>query len=358
MDKDLRALLSRRQALSLLAAAAGTSAIAAVTGRSVFAAGAAKPQFPKGAIIRTLLKDVTPESLGGGSVLFHEHLSMKYPLHAETHYTDDVAMMIDEVRAAGKAGISCIVDGGHPDMDRKLDALQRIAKATNVAIVASGGYYMQSSYPPEIATMSVDEIADMLVQQAKNEHLGAYGEIGQEGGVLTADEKKVFQAVAKAHLRTGLPIFTHNAYFGKRTDPPVPKDSALRQLDVLEEAGVDPRHVAIGHVCCLDDPKAEVAQQLAKRGAFVGFDRVTIRIVPDSERVTMIMAMLDAGYADNVLISSDFSSERSLKSKGGAGLAQAKTVFGPMLLQAGMPEAALHQIMVDNPRRFLAFVPK
>jgi predicted metal-dependent phosphotriesterase family hydrolase len=28
-----------------------------------------------------------------------------------------------------------------------------------------------------------------------------------------------------------------------------------------------------------------------------------------------------------------------------------------MLLKAGLPEALLHRILVDNPRRFLAFVP-
>jgi phosphotriesterase-related protein len=177
--------------------------------------------------------------------------------------------------------------------------------------------------------------------------------------VLTDDEKKVFQAVAKAHLRTGLPIFTHNAYTGTRPTPnPVPPDAALRQLDVLEGAGARPEHIAIGHVCCLDDPKADVAQQLARRGVFVGFDRVTIPIVPDAERVVMIMAMIDAGHADHVLISSDFAVANSLRKNGGVGLSQAATVFGPMLLKAGVSEGVLHHILVDNPRRFLAFVPR
>jgi phosphotriesterase-related protein len=217
---------------------------------------------------------------------------------------------------------------------------------------------MQRTYPPEIAGKSSDQIAEELARDAAAQRLGAFGEIGQQGGVLTDEEKKVFQAVAKAHLRTGLPVFTHNAYTGTRTMAnPVPHDAALRQLDVLEGAGAKASRLAIGHVCCLDDPKAEVAQQLAKRGAFVGFDRVTIPIVPDAERVVMIMAMVEAGYADHVLLSSDFAVVNSLKKNGGAGIGQAATVFGPMLLKAGLPEATLHRILVDNPRRFLAFVP-
>jgi phosphotriesterase-related protein len=302
---------------------------------------------------------VSPDALGGGPVLFHEHLSMRYPPQVKEHFTDDVAMMVEETRAAGMEGIACIVDGGHPDMSRSLDALKRIASESGVPIVASGGYYMQRTYPPGIATRSADQIADDLIREATDQHLGAFGEIGQQGGVLTDDEKKVFQAVAKAQARTGLPIFTHNAYTGVRQAPvAVPMDSALRQLDVLENAGASLTHVAIGHVCCLDDPKAVLAQQLAKRGVFVGFDRVTIPIVPDAERVVMIMAMVDAGFADRVLISSDFAVASSLKKNGGAGLAQASTVFGPMLLKAGLPERVLHGILVDNPRRFLAFVPR
>jgi phosphotriesterase-related protein len=347
-------VMNRRELLALMSA----SAVTATALRGANALAAAPATFPKGAIVRTLLKDVSPDTLGGGAVLFHEHLSMKYPLQAPQHFTDDVAMMVEEVRAAAKDGISCIVDGGHPDMDRKLAALQRIAAESGMPIVASGGYYMQRTYPSDIATKSADQIADDLVRDAKSQRLGAFGEIGQQGGVLTDDEKKVFQAVAKAQARTGLPIFTHNAYFGSRANPPVPMDSALRQLDVLEAAGAKPAQIAIGHMCCLDDPKAEIAQQLAKRGVFVGFDRVTIPIVPDANRVVTIMAMVEAGYADHVLISSDFSAENALKKKGGPGLAQTKTVFAPMLLAAGMPEATLQRILVDNPRRFLAFVPK
>ena len=361
------ARFDRRGALRLLGATAGAGALS-VFGRHADALAAivqgtgprsSAVAFPNGAIIRTLLKDVSPDSLAGGPVLFHEHLSMHYPPQATQHFTDDVAMMVEEVRAAAKEGVACIVDGGHPDMTRSLDALKRIATESAMPVVGSGGYYMQRTYPPEIATQSADQIAESLVREATDQHLGAFGEIGQQGGVLTDDEKKVFQAVAKAQVRTGLPIFTHNAYTGVRSTPnPVPQDAALRQLDVLEGAGATPGHLAIGHVCCLDDPKALVAQQVARRGAFVGFDRVTIPIVPDAERVVMILAMVDAGYADRVLISSDFAVAASLKKNGGAGLAQASTVFGPILLEAGLSEALLHQMLVDNPRRFLAFVPK
>src|ERR1043165_1841133 len=69
MSKLLSQQLTRRQALEVL----GLSAAATVLSREVFAQ---EPTFPKGAIIRTVLKDYAPEELAGGATLFHEHMSI------------------------------------------------------------------------------------------------------------------------------------------------------------------------------------------------------------------------------------------------------------------------------------------
>ena len=346
--------ITRRELLALIGAGAG-AAFAQRGGSNV-------------PVIRTLLKDIKPEDLSGPT-LFHEHLSIRYPLTkamAEAQgrptpptFSDDVDLVVEETKLAKEDGVVCIVDGGHPDMDRDLATLRRVANESGVHIVASGGFYMQRNYPPEVAAKSADQLAEDLARDAKAQRLGAFGEIGQQGPTLTDDEKKVFTAVGKAQAKTGLPVFTHNPYTGMRaTDPPVPMDAALKQLDVLEAAGADPRHVAIGHVCCLNDVKAEIPKQLAKRGVFVGFDRVGLPIVPDAQKVTTILAFLEAGYVDQLLLSSDFASARGLKKNGGPGIAQTVTVFGPMLTKAGVSEATLRKILVDNPRRFLAVTPK
>ena len=69
-------------------------------------------------------------------------------------------------------------------------------------------------------------------------------------------------------------------------------------------------------------------------------------------------ALLEAGHGDRLLLSSDFSSPRGLKKNGGGGLGQAVTVFGPLLRDAGVGEPVLRQIFEENPKRFLAFVPR
>ena len=359
MSSD-RAPLTRREALRLLSAAAGAGVLAGLSALPRRLAAAeplttvtATPQ--QAPIIRTLAGDLAPSGVPAGTILFHEHLSIQLGPNPSFH--SDVELMIDEVRGARADGVSLIVDGGHPDMRRDLRALQRIAREGGMPIVASGGYYMQRTYPPEIGSQSVEQVADGLVTEALRDRLGAFGEIGQQDGVLTADERKVHQAVALAHVRTGIPVFTHNAYSIRR--PEVPRDTALRQLDIYEEAGADLNNICIGHVCCLDDPRAEVAIELARRGAYVGFDRVTLNgTMPDENRVVMAMAMIEAGQASKLLLSSDFYSRPALKANGGPGLAQTETVFGAMLLDAGLDRETLRGILDDNPRRFLTFAPR
>src|SRR5262249_15854302 len=154
---------------------------------------------------------------------------------------------------------------------------------------------------------------------------------------ITADERKVFRAVGKAHVATNLSIFTHTGIPGK---------SALEQLDILEDAGVKPEHVVIGHLGNLVANMEYVHKAICRRGAFVGLDRQGGG--NDAQQVPMVMALIEAGFADHLMFSADASS----------GYSKTLTVFLPRLKAAGVSDDVLHHIMVDNPRRFLAFVPK
>jgi phosphotriesterase-related protein len=339
---DRSAGFTRREVIQLLGGAAG---LGVLTGCADFGDPAA------GAIIRTVRGDISPDAINGVT-LFHEHLSIRMSPDRPSA-TDDVENIIREIRVAASEGVGCIVDGGHRDLGRNLDAVIRVANETDVHIVACTGYYMESFHQPEVATSSEDQIAEGLIADAARYRLGAYGEIGQSSNAaeMTANERKVFRAVGKAHLGTGLPVFTHNAY---GTGENVTPDQGLRQLDVLESVGMSPENIVIGHACCLDDPSASVLIEIAERGAFVGFDRVTGGRVGDPQKVVTIMAFLEAGHADKLLISSDYTGNRSERRPG---YGNSITVFGPLLREAGIDEDVLGTIQRDNPRKFLAFVP-
>jgi len=358
--------MTRRRALKLIGI--GATAGAALP-RAALAQG---PAFQKGAIIRTLLKDIAPEDLSGGATLFHEHMSLAPdfldrfraaaaaaraanglppaaaparaggagaagpPNPVPPDPMRDVALMTEELSATRRAGVACVVDAGHPDMGRDLSFVRQASMRSGMPIVAGAGFYSQPFYPKEISTMGEEQIVQALIRQADDDPAGVFGEIGSWDEITTV-ERKVFRAVGKAHLATNLPIITHTGIPGK---------AALEQLDILEDGGVKPEKVVIGHLGNLNDPNVVVHRAICRRGAFIGFDRQGGG--NDAQQVPMIMTLIDAGFADHLLFSGDAS----------RGYGRVMTNFIPRLKMAGANDAVLRRIMVDNPRRFLAFVPK
>ena len=355
--------MTRREAFARLAVGAAAAALPET-------AFAQTPSFAKGAIIRTLLKDYAPEDLAGGALLFHEHLSLApdfiarfFAANAATRAANamptrngapaagqggtppapagpdpmrDVNLMVEELAVAKREGVGCIVDAGHPDMGRDMAFLRQVATKASVPIVVGGGFYSQPFYPKEIATMSEEQIVQAIIRQVDADTVGVFGEIGS-WDEITADERKVFRAIGRAHVATNIPIFTHTGIPGK---------SALEQLDILEDAGVKPEHIVIGHLGNLVDADVYVHRAICRRGAFVGFDRQGGN--NDALQVPMVMTLIDAGYADHLMFSADTF----------RGYGKTLTVFLPKLKAAGASDEVLHRITVDNPRRFLAFIPK
>jgi phosphotriesterase-related protein len=248
----------------------------------------------------------------------------------------DPALMAQELIQARSEGVACIVDAGHPDSGRDLNFLRQASMRSGMPVVAGGGFYAQPWYPKEISTMSENQIVEALIRQADDDVLGAWGEIGS-WDEISADERKVFRAVGRAHVATNMPIFTHTGIPGK---------SALEQLDLLEDAGVNPNRVVIGHLGNLVDANVYTHKIVCRRGAYVGFDRQGGG--GDAAVVPMVLALIEAGYTDRLMFSADAM----------RGYGKTLTVFLPKLKAAGVSDEILHEITVNNSRRWLAFVPK
>jgi len=324
----MNSTMTRRDVLTLLAAAALPI----------------KPQGGK-AIIRTILRDVSPDEIDG-PILFHEHLSMR------SAWTDDLDLMAQEVAACKASGVRCIVDNGTIDLGRKIDALRAIATKSNMLIVASGGLHAGEDYPPEFAHKSPDEMADAMFRLATAERWGSIGEMGTANrSPIDPEERNGMLAAAKLQQRTGLPIVTHVSDGCARC--------ALDQLDLLESAGVKPDRIVIGHLNDIKDQPTVAPAAIAKRGAYVGFDHSGKPNDPRAdEYVKTIRTLLDAGFANRILLSSDFSSPKNLRKNGGPGIDMTITYFVPRLKRAGVDDRTLRTILVENPRRVLTFVPR
>src|ERR1700733_6651431 len=74
----------------------------------------------------------------------------------------DADLMSEELTAAKREGIVCIVDAGHPDMGRDINFLSQVSMKSGMPIVAGGGFYTQPFYPKELATMSEEQIGEAL----------------------------------------------------------------------------------------------------------------------------------------------------------------------------------------------------
>ena len=378
--------LSRRDAIGWLGSAAGLALIASCRGDAGQGTGdaetpdpvASELSFPDGAIIRAVLSDIDPRTLSTGATLFHEHVGGLYtspplpmrdptaeePSHPGEQDSEIIDLVVHELEAAAKDGLGCIVDAAVNRRDaQQRENLEAIATRSPMPIVIAGGYYQDLAllpYPPEISERSEAELADELSNDARTQRWGAFGEIASSEE-MQPDEQKVFRAVGTAHLRTGLPIFTHTPHHGC-----VP--CGFAQLDVLESQGVDPRHVCIGHLTDIkpdQDAGWQTHKAIAERGAFLGFDTVGHPLglaytpdIPEAQKVEMVLSILDAGYEDQLLLSADFYNAKELKANWGNGFSTVLVQFVPKLRHAGVTEETLHKILVDNPRRFLAFVPK
>ena len=256
-------------------------------------ASAQAPAFPKGAVIRTLFKDYAPEELRrGGATLFHEHLSLgpdfgdrfraaaaavlaaqgapptqrpagPPPAPASADPMRDVDLMAEELRSAQRDGVACIVDAGLEGAGTDLDFIRAAAMKSGLPVVKGAGFYTQPFYPQEVATMSEEQSCGRSCARPTTYPAGVFGEIGS-WDEMTAVERKVFRAVGKAHVATNLPIFTHTGIPGK---------AAIEQLDLLEDAGVNPNRICIGHLDNLVDnnlyvhePSAVAARLSASNG--------------------------------------------------------------------------------------------
>ena len=378
--------LTRREALGMLGAGTGLAFAAGCGGNSAPPAasgGAAMKEaagampdiaFPDGAVIRTILGDVDPASLAGGATLFHEHLDIRQgyavpppdpPRGLDEPLTGEAAeafveLVAEELRMAAADGLSCVVDAAiYRRSEQELEFLRQMSTRSGVAVVAAGAYW-RAPFPENIAAMNVDELTEHLIADARGQNWGAYGEVGTSME-MHETERTFLHAVSRAHHATNLPIFTHTEHEGCRP-------CGLEQLDVFEEENVDFSRVCIGHLSDItseQDPGWTAQLEVGRRGAYLGFDTVGRALglegsgdIPEADKVRMVLSVLEAGYEDQVLLAADFAASRDLKSNWGNGFATAIVQFVPKLRHAGVDDATLHKITVDNPRRFMAFVPR
>ncbi|MFN8524241.1 MAG: phosphotriesterase [Chloroflexota bacterium] len=289
-----------------------------------------------------------------GITLPHEHL--QFDLFRITRdrngrfNANDIPMLVDELAHFKQAGGRTLVELSNQGLSRDPEALKRIATASGINIIMGSGWYREPYYDHAyIRRASVRQIADDIVDEIEHgvggsgARPGIIGEIGADLDYVSPAEERVFRASAKAHLRTGLTVTTH------ALESPV----GLQQLDILQEAGMDPRRVIVGH--CGTWMDLDYHEAIARRGAYVQFDTVRGTFPYDDVQIARaIRHLVRLGFLEHVLISHDCCYRTHLTAYGGNGYGHILRSFVPALLEAGLSREQVDTIIVENPRRAIS----
>ena len=302
--------------------------------------------------VQTVLGAVAPGDLG--FTLPHEHTKCSlWWIENRWDYWELIGdePRINEELAAYKAlGGGTLVDVTPIGIGRDLTRLARLSQATGLHIVAGAGWYRQAYYPAEarIDRRSIDDLADEIVQEFVDGPVrpGIIGEIGTDKPWVTAQEERVFRAAARAALRTGASVTTHA----------VQSDVGLAQLAILEDEGLDPARIVIGH--CDSHPRIEHWREIVRRGAHVEADFLGMSFTPleragEPKVVELISTLLNEGFEKQILLSQDVCHDSQLASYGGNGYTYIQKSFLPRLVAAGVNAETIKTITVENPARLL-----
>ncbi len=294
--------------------------------------------------VMTVLGPVDADELG--VTLPHEHVFLDLTREYRANgLLNDPGLAEAELRKYVDAGGRTLVDVTSGGLQGDPAALRSMAQRTGLHIVRGSGFYRRAYFPAYVDELSTDAVADLIVRDIEDGvdgvRAGIIGEIGCDR-VMTGVEERSFRAAARAHRRTGLTITTHAARWPVGT----------AQLDLLEEEGVDPRRVVIGHCDMVPDHDYHLA--LARRGAWIQFDTVQGVNEYDTRcRLDWLRSLADAGFLDRVLLSQDVCLRSDYAAMGGPGYAYVVTAFSELLKAEGFGDSDLQRLLVDNPRRML-----
>ncbi len=308
--------------------------------------------------VQTVLGPLPTSELG--ATFSHEHV-----LVAPNGYESDSTLVFDhetqllnavsQMKELRSFGVSTIVDPIPMDLGRKAEFIADVSEASGMNIICATGLYFEggpfAGYPTYYKLKTVDELEEIFVKELTNgigprKIMPGVIKCATSAFELTQNEKKALAAAGRAARATDTRITTHTQ---EGTMGP-------EQVEIFEQQGVPPRHVTVGH--CSDSADLSYLVKVLKTGAYVGFDRVGIETWVDDEiKVGTLAALVAMGYEEQLVLSHD--NVGCMHGRRPAGPPDPKRRFTliheefiPAVKKAGISEASIQTMLVDNPRRF------
>ena len=306
--------------------------------------------------IHTIKGAVELSSLG--LILPHEHLFTDLrgpyvPDYAQGEPTAVVKVVLPFLAEASAAGVTALVECSTVGVGRNLTMLQCLAEETPIHIVAPTGVYRDAYTPQSMREMSESDLAECwtkeLMEGIEETPIRAgFIKLAMSDDGPTALETRNLKAAAKASQNTGSVIAIHT----------IGGKIARQEMDILATAGLDLQRFIWVHA--QTEPDISILKEAAHRGAYVELDTVGAPFQPQPELIERVLAFIESGLIDHLLLSHDagwYNPARpdGLPEGGYRGYTALVKDFIPTLLGRGISESQVRRITVDNPARAFAF---
>ncbi|MGJ7912751.1 phosphotriesterase family protein [Neobacillus sp. LXY-1] len=262
--------------------------------------------------VETVTGPISVDQLG--KTLIHEHFIFGYPGYqgdvtlGAFNEAESLEAAINVARLMQSYGVQTVVDPTPNECGRNPLFLKKISEATGLQIICATGYYYEGEGATPYFKMrqGLGSAEEEIYQMFKTEIEVGIAGTGIKPGIIklasskdeiTEYEKMFFRAAARIHQETGIVLLTHTQ---EGTMGP-------EQARMLIELGVDPSKIIIGHMC--GNTNLEYQKAVLDQGVRIGFDRFGIQVLVgapfDHERVATLLALLEDGYEDQILLAHD-----------------------------------------------------
>ncbi|HUO69490.1 MAG TPA: hypothetical protein VMU39_01835 [Solirubrobacteraceae bacterium] len=300
-----------------------------------------------------------------GPSLMHEHVFIMQPEawqnwgHAfgpgywdERERIDDAVAKLTRLR---DGGIRTIVDPTVPGLGRYIPRITEVAERAGINIIVATGVYAFLELPNFLAYRSTQAIAQIFIDEIREgiNDTGvkaAFLKCAVERHGLVGDVPRILEAIAIAGIDTGAPVMVHTNAAAR---------TGLLALTTLTDHGVDPRRIVIAHAG--DSNDLDYLHAIADTGASLGCDRFGIEhFNPMADRIETLSTLVAQGYGDRVHLGHDAACFYDFM-VGDPLFAGEKPDYLlicnhvlPSLLDAGVTQEQIDQMLIANPRAFFS----
>ena len=221
------------------------------------------------------------------------------------------------------------------------------------------GFYLEPTHPEYVSKMNKNNISELIIDEFEHGvsnsgiKIGLVGEIGISKD-FTKEEEKVLRGAAIACRETRLPLSVHLPGWERH---------GKKVLDIAKEEGCINKQIILCHMNPSHDD-IEYQQSLAENGAWIEYDMIGMdyyyadqkaQCPYDNENAFAIKNLIDNGFLNSILLSQDVFIKMMLKKYGGFGYTYILTHFKKRLIDVGVTDEQIDEILVNNPRNVFSY---